>query len=216
MLRPHNLNAETLIESIIAVSILMTVLVPVSGVHVSAMRVTAANPRHVIALGLAEEGLEAIRNIRDTNLLRFSPKAEECWNTKPDAAITLDDCAVTTNKIGTENSDLRMFRLMRDPETLQWSLDSGVPLLPMPDIERYRLRHDTTATGLYFLPSANMDPLRPRGEPSIFYRQIVIQYFNQDADPATFEGMKVTSVVHYSVGGSRPKVRLSTIFMKPL
>ena len=81
-------SGETLIEIMIAVSVLMIALAPASALYIDSIKSTAANRDYLIVEALAEEGIELVKNIRDTNFLRFSAKAEECWNAKLEADIS--------------------------------------------------------------------------------------------------------------------------------
>jgi hypothetical protein len=73
-------RAESLIETVMAV----TVIVLVSTTSLSMIRL-ASNSNEVIgekvvALNLALEGVEALRNVRDSNYLHFASDADNCWN----------------------------------------------------------------------------------------------------------------------------------------
>lgn len=213
-------RAETILEVIIAVAVLMVILAPASALYISSTHTIAGNRNDLIAASLAEEGIEMVRNFRDTNFLKFSPKAQECWNTKikkdDSSDIALVDC--DSEKIATGR-----FRLILDPNTLEWNLEApsdptsqlSEPLLSIPaagNIEEYRLRSDiptqtnpectggpgvpadcSVHTSLYFAaPDAGF---ANRGEASLFYRQIMVEY------PLASE-MKVTSLVQYRRGNN--------------
>lgn len=84
------IRAESLIETIVAVTVIaigataagVMVRTSLAGVEISQDR--------MLALNLAREGIEAVRNIRDTNWLRYSSNADACWNTLHGTDIT--DC----------------------------------------------------------------------------------------------------------------------------
>ena len=46
----------------------------------SAINAATVTKEKVIALNLAREGIEAVRNIRDTNWLKYGANMRECWN----------------------------------------------------------------------------------------------------------------------------------------
>ena len=76
----HANPAESLIETMIAI----TVIILATTAAMSVLR-TATNGNDIIgqkaiAINLAEEGFEALRNLRDTNYLLFSSDPDECWN----------------------------------------------------------------------------------------------------------------------------------------
>jgi len=73
--------AESLIETIIAI----TVIILGTAAALSMLRTTLDGNELIgkkeIAINLALEGLDALKNIRDTNYLRFPLDADTCWNT---------------------------------------------------------------------------------------------------------------------------------------
>ncbi len=73
-------HAESLIESIVAITVIVlstTAAMSLIRTSVSGNKVIAEK---VIAMNLALEGVEAVKNIRDTNYLNFSSKPEDCWD----------------------------------------------------------------------------------------------------------------------------------------
>lgn len=232
-----NVRSETLIEAIIAISILIIVLAPASAMIISSSKTIGQNRNDLVASALAEEGLEIMRSFRDTNLIRFAQKADSCWNTKPDPALTLDNCADVANKIGGDDTIVaeRILNLQMNPDSLAWSQDhdgNGVPILPAPPITDYQLSYDTatqadpecpanngachTHTGIYFYPDKTVGAPLPRGQLSPFFRQIQIQYIDIDQDGKTDPIMKVTSTVQYAVsGGMRTIKRILFLTNKP-
>lgn len=76
----HAKAAESLIETLIAI----TVIVLATTAALSVLRTSQAGNEvigeKVLALDLAEEGLEALRNLRDTNYLLFASDPDECWD----------------------------------------------------------------------------------------------------------------------------------------
>lgn len=219
-------SGETLIEVMIAVSILMIIIGPAGALYTSSMSNTAHNRNDLVAVGLVEEGLEVARNMRDTNLLRYSDRVDECWNTK----LNLDaghDCAEDTQKIGYPElaSGMPKYYVLKfDFSTFDDSLsDAGItiPLNLQTDegsASVYKLRSDVATpsepecaesdgpadcvfhTGIYFSPATVS--AATRGTESMFYRQITIQYLPTLALAGEQRAMKVTSIVQYRIGGS--------------
>ena len=162
-------SGETLIEIIIAVGVIITILAPAAGLQVQSIRDLAFNRDYLIAETLADEGIEIIRNMRDTNFLKFPGKEKDCWNTKPDdsnnpSQITLDTC--DKNKI-----EAGSYILKRDIDTLKWSIKNiGANSIPddfnFEEDSEYRLKLDND-TQLY-----NHDS----GELTNFFREIYVEY----------------------------------------
>lgn len=212
-------KAETLLEAIIAISILLIILGPASAMYVDSIRTVGGNRTDVVAAALAEEGLEIMRNMRDTNFMKFSPKAETCWNIRPadpNFTPTLDNCDKAPNKIGDETKlDPILFKLMLNPDTLEWTLDAGVTPPPK-SLSDYRLRLDTptlsdpecpinapachTHTGLYFLPPPALPGPSPRGQDSLFNREVTVEYVDANGDSVADPVMRITSTVTYESG----------------
>lgn len=89
-------HAESLVESIIAI----TVIVLATTAALSLIRTSISGNRvieeKVVAVNLALEGIEAIKNIRDTNYLTFSSKPEDCWDVVDDVDISQCDTSYGT------------------------------------------------------------------------------------------------------------------------
>lgn len=95
-------HAETLAEVIIALVVIGMIGVAATGFVVSTMRANLEAKERVIAYNLAREGVESVRNLRDTNWLRFPGNRTECWDVMPDTTASTS-CALAT-KIGSSAS----------------------------------------------------------------------------------------------------------------
>lgn len=193
-----------MIEVIIAISILMVVIGASSGIYTNGIRIAAMGKNDLVAAGLAEDGIEMVRNMRDTNFLKFSSRAIECWNTNPSHLMTgLDNCDL--DKIGDENDfgSWQNFRLTLDVGNMQWGLEVAVAA----DLSgaTYNLKWDSE-TGLY----ATTVPPATAGD-SIFNRQISIKYVDLDAGIPGAEAMIVASKVSYDASGQSRTLTRATI-----
>ena len=72
-------SGETLIEVLTAVVILTIVLTTAFSILNRALYANVDNRNRVIALNIAREGIEAVRNIRDTNWLKYSGDRRNKW-----------------------------------------------------------------------------------------------------------------------------------------
>lgn len=81
----HIKAAESLIEVIIAVFVVALGSSVATSLVVTSIQSNSFSRDNLIALNLAVEGLEAMRNIRDNNWLRFSFDKEKCWKKSPKA-----------------------------------------------------------------------------------------------------------------------------------
>ncbi|MBN1258694.1 hypothetical protein JXA05_02970 [Candidatus Peregrinibacteria bacterium] len=88
----RNTKGETIAETVIALTVLSIGIALSSALMANSLRNINTSKERVIATNIAREGLEAVRNIRDTNWLKFSGKRRQCWNHMP-AALLNDVCA---------------------------------------------------------------------------------------------------------------------------
>ena len=76
-------KGETILETMIAMTILSLGITMTTTIIASSLRNINASKNRVIAVNIAREGIEAMRNIRDTNWLKYSSKKRDCWNHNP-------------------------------------------------------------------------------------------------------------------------------------
>ncbi len=72
-------RGESLLEVIIAVTVLTIVLASAFGVLMQSSATNINSINRVVALNIAREGVEAVRNVRDTNWLKYSGNRREKW-----------------------------------------------------------------------------------------------------------------------------------------
>jgi type II secretory pathway pseudopilin PulG len=72
-------SGETLIEVVIAVTLLTLVLASAFGVLIQVAASNVNSLHRVEGLNIAREGIEAVRNIRDTNWLKYSGDRRGKW-----------------------------------------------------------------------------------------------------------------------------------------
>ncbi len=90
-------KAETLLEVTIAVGIVAMGAATAAHLIVTSLRANQYNKETLQALNLAQEGIEYMHNLRDTNWIKFSSNTEDCWNILPEKAQC--DRATTTDFI---------------------------------------------------------------------------------------------------------------------
>jgi len=79
-------KGETLLEVLLALTILTIASLASTNMIVTSLQANTFNKDTLIALNLAQEGVEYMRNLRDTNWLRFSADTQHCWLVKPSAS----------------------------------------------------------------------------------------------------------------------------------
>ena len=76
-------KGETIAETIIALAILTIGITLATTMMANSLRNMHSSKNRIIAVNIAREGVEAVRNIRDTNWLKFSGHRRDCWNHLP-------------------------------------------------------------------------------------------------------------------------------------
>ena len=88
-------KGETIVEVLVALVVLTIGAATATSLIVTALRSNQFDKDSLVALNLAQEGLEYMHNLRDTNWLKFSANTQGCWNTKPNST-SCDTSGVTT------------------------------------------------------------------------------------------------------------------------
>ena len=112
-----NKHGETIVESIIALTILAIGITFSSSIMSSSLRNINTAKNRVIAVNISREGIEAMRNIRDTNWLKFSSNRRTCWNHKP-KTLASDTCTDSNNSIIPDEY------IIYQDENHRWRLDT--------------------------------------------------------------------------------------------
>lgn len=137
MIQPKkNTKGETILETIIALSILSIGIVFSGTIIGTSLRNINATKNRIIAVNIAREGIEAMRNIRDTNWLKFSNKRRQCWNHDPNPAFATCD--------GSDEILPGDYIIYKEEENEKWRL--GPIEIPDPEIPEKFL--DTTKLSL--------------------------------------------------------------------
>lgn len=138
--------AESLIETIIAITVIIIGSSAAIGITHSALKGNESIGYKMVAMNLAEEGIEAVKNIRDTNYLRFASAPDTCWKTlRATTAATVTNCSTSVISDGT-------YYLTRDLSTnlFAWGMATGTTKI---EIWTYTL--DTTPHQIYAQKSAS-------------------------------------------------------------
>lgn len=119
--------AETLAEVLIAFLVVGIFGTAATMILTQAIDVNKEAEGRLMAYNLAREGVEAIRNIRDTNWLRFPGDRENCWNVMLDTTSSLD--CPTAVKIGSSSGEdyLVYPEVWDNSRYMTWNLDAIDP-----------------------------------------------------------------------------------------
>lgn len=198
-----NRRAETVFEALISISVLLIISSLATGVYVTSVRSTAGNRNDLVAAALAEEGVELMRNIRDTNFLKYADGAQ-CWNLQPSAV----GCPDAANLISQGSSTVWMDPADFSIEYLKQNTGLDTANLSAAGNAAYKLKLKAIAGApnakLYFHDAANED--------TPFYRGLNISYMDFNADGIN-DAMKVISTVAYAsaTGKARTIVRAAIL-----
>lgn len=217
----RNIKGETISETIIALSILAIGITIASTVSASSLRNMQSARDRIIAVNLAREGIEAVRNIRDTNWLKFSGNRRECWNHNP--ALTISETCTGISSIA--NGDYIVYKAKSGDGITGWRLKSA------PTDSDLRLHIIDTATGT----DTNRDGVNDNDpdlynhtatddaigsvtgtknlSESLYKRQINIQYLDNNGDDGSPSDnrMQITSTVTWTQAQREFTVQLKTI-----
>lgn len=235
-------KGETLLEALIAISTLLIVLSYSATIFTGGLQTMTFSRDRAKAMFLAEEGIEGVKNIIGSNLLRLSADVNNCWNAgwkldgdnKWAQIESPEDCTDVNNKIG--NGALpapgalpQSFRIFFDS-----NLDAGKSLFRLENYQQKLelkntgcnsgvippcLSNNTRADNVYGLFEVN-GRYEHVNSPStdqkpIFYRSIEIEYFDNIPDGiAESNAMKVKSKVIWTQGGNFKSVEYVTILTR--
>ena len=219
-------KGETIAETIIALTILAMGIAMTSTLMANSLRNVNTSKYRVIAVNIAREGIEAVRNIRDTNWLKFSSKRRMCWNHMPQP-LAEDDCNDTPTLITPGN-----YIVYKDvDERWRLKLIPGAPTFDLtqlylvdidPTIDTDKDGNLTNDNDIYNHKTSDVptddDALgKDHAEKSIYKRIIRIDYLKNDGTLVTsgapsdeVNRMVVTSTVSWLSAGNENKVELKT------
>lgn len=189
---------QTLVETVVAIFIMVMGVTSALGLAIYSLNASTNISKQIVAVGLAREGVEVLKNMRDTNWLRDDLDTD-CYDYPTDSKIASCYARWLNPTTGTNYnidppSDLKTYSISYDGSNeLMWELNIESQQLN----SKYALNYDPTASdGLYF-PS-------PSGSPSSdFFRKITLEKvsdggpspYNADAPSYRYAVLKVTSQV---------------------
>ena len=221
-------RGETLLEVLIALVVLIIGSVTATSLILTSIKANLYNKDALQALNLAQEGIEYMRNLRDTNWIRFSANRQGCWNVKPGAATCAGNLLAEALP---SDSGYALGTTLSDKQTPQLDLSNGDDAVYL--LKYYDLNPLEDSDGIDRKDSGNLPGVRddydyvatshPSGtfvDNSKFYRSINIDYktitagspwtIGETADPAAADMMMVSSKVQWKDGGTVHQVVLSS------
>lgn len=199
-------RGETLLEVLISLTILVVGMMATLRLISASSVNNQLTKERVIATNLAREGLEAVRNIRDTNWLRYAGEKRICWNNL-DLSKCLDgdgngvaDTAIGHRKAYTATFDISSaYRWQLNSFGTRLDISNGIDAQD----ENYRLY---LKDDLYQHAGTEKTP---------FFREIYTEYLNNTATglaaDETANVLRVTAKVQWYDRGKISDVTLTTI-----
>ncbi len=207
-------------EVIIAIFMVAMGSAAATSLIVSAMHSNNFSRDNLVALNLATEGMEAMRNVRDTNWLKFGYDKENCWNLRPGMPPGTD-CNDADKLIFPD-----AYAINLNPQNYSWELSENVGVnLDLnedePTNEDFRLAYIDVTPGdsdgdgnnandqdLFVTKDFIADlGLISTGD-SIFYRMVETSYYGENREDA--DRMQVHSLVQWRSSGIVHQVSLKT------
>lgn len=139
--KEQDVQGQTLIETLVAIFILVMGVTAAVGLAIYALNSSSSITKQIIATGLAREGIEAVKNMRDVNWLRDTLATNGCYNYVT-AGTGQSPCYI--NWLGDTNLSIAPFCL--NPSKNQGNCNgSGTPT------ENYNLGFDSTDNNFWSL-----------------------------------------------------------------
>ena len=171
-------RGDTILEVVVAMVILSSILISTFSILNRALETNIDVKNRIIALNIAREGFEGVRNLRDTNWLKYSGDRRAKWLCR-DSTSDRDTCSGGGNQqIDTIDADGKYYTIDYDasPNNTRYYLDTA----------DYNLDLDLTSPNdqsdyLLYIDSANdRYTHNPSGTPveSVFYRQVYLETIN--------------------------------------
>lgn len=197
-------RAESLVEVIIAIFIVSLGASVATGLIVTSLQSNSFSRDNLIALNLVEEGIEAMRAVRDTNWLKYGYDKEGCWNLLPSAPACP---AASSNEVMSDG----YYTVELDANN-SWYLQKQQQPLDLNQAnatnENYQLKV-VTRNGAFFYAHNTLEPPSQFAEASDhpqhgrFYRMLQISN-------ATAESMNIKSVVFWKAQGKVHNITLES------
>lgn len=118
--------AFTLIETLLAITMVMVVLTSVTGLILMTLLANSMNQHQLQATYLAQEGVEVLRYMRDSNWLQNYDWDGGDWGTSFEAGATGKNVYIQTTGCGLVSHQRPCFQLTTDPTVGTITLDDGM------------------------------------------------------------------------------------------
>ncbi|MCC7356056.1 MAG: prepilin-type N-terminal cleavage/methylation domain-containing protein [Candidatus Doudnabacteria bacterium] len=175
-----NQQGQTLIETMVAIFIMVMGIVSALGLALYSLNASTGITKQIVAVGLAREGLEVVKNMRDTNWLK-DPVSTTCYDfvTREKSA----DCYLGWLNASkgfdfglTKPGDVKSYALNFDATAdLPWNLiekGSGEDSTTL-SATLFSLDYDADALNGFYQPSSSL--VAPTSE---YFRKVTLEYYS--------------------------------------
>ncbi len=174
----RNQQGQTLIETMVAIFIMVMGIVSALGLALYSLNASTGITKQIVAVGLAREGLEVVKNMRDTNWLK-EPISTSCYNLEAGDKTGRCYAGWLNAEKGFDfalsaPSDVKSYAINFDATApLTWNLvekgsneDSSSPSASL-----FALDYDSDAINGFYQPSSNLS-----GSTSEYFRKVTLEY----------------------------------------
>ncbi len=169
-------RGDTILEVMVAMALLSMILAGTFSILNRAIEANYNVRNRIIALNIAREGFEAVRNLRDTNWLKYSGDRREKWLCLDSPSV--DACGPTGSNQQMDDGTGSYYLIDYDTTQNRYFLEGTAINVDLdltsatqaPNIDDYRLHLDNTDNRYTHISGGNT--------PTEFYRQIYVQTVN--------------------------------------
>lgn len=168
-------RGESLTEVLIAVGVLVVVLVTSFLLINRGLATNISVKNKIIAINIAREGLEGVRNVRDTNWIKYSGNRRNKWicldeivETPPPSVLVCNNRIPQSRFTIDFNQEFQRFLLKESTQQTDIDLSSGIT-----NFSEYRLYKDSIDSRYTHVSTGGNNG-------TIFYRQIILTAQNEE------------------------------------
>ena len=156
-------------EALVSLTILIITTTVASSTVISAMQSVALSRDYLVAQNLADEAIEIVKNIRNTNSMISSISVNECWTVIDPGT----DCSIANNKLTAGNHYIPILK-----DDSRWKLEDKLAQSPInSNFQIYKKEIGTPGSGIFSYTNDGTGSLTPTN----YYRYIKVLEENTDS-----------------------------------
>ena len=182
-------QGQTIIETVVGIFIMTMGITAALGLATFSLHASTNIIKQLVGMGLAREGIESVKNMRDSNWL-WDSLTTGCYD-YPTATLNAAPCyshwlstlgpgGYNINPGGGGSQPYRIYfdaAAQNNPtkSNYYWNIQPANPT-------KYGMDYDATGgdNGLYFTPNGGADPGQPDGFGTYYYRKITLSLVNSN------------------------------------